>query len=83
MTPTITKLLASASGASAASLDMIESARDGEIRGFSNVGAGETLTQLADSLRLLLDAMEAGEVCMGEDETQLHGALIRFLEDRE
>lgn len=70
------KLLASASAANAAAGDMIEAARDGEISPISNVGTGETITALADALRLLIEATE------DPDAGQLYGALVRFLEDR-
>ncbi|MBY6120230.1 hypothetical protein KUV64_13920 [Mameliella alba] len=72
------KLLAAASAASAATTDMIEAAREGEIKPVSNVGSGEALTMLADAMRLL---MEANPI-VADDANQLHGALIRFLEER-
>lgn len=77
MTNQTEKLLAAASSATAAATDMIEVARDGRITAHDNVGAGDTLAQLADSLRLLIDAMETES----EHVTQLHGTLVRFLED--
>lgn len=70
------KLLAAASAASSAATDMIEAARDGQISAIGNVGSGETLVALADAMRLLLDATSGDS----EEEAQLHGAVIRFLE---
>ncbi|WP_420415886.1 hypothetical protein [Marinovum algicola] len=75
----ISKVLAAASAANAAAGDMIEAARDGEITRMSNVGSGETVTALADALRLLIDGTDG----QGDTDTnQLHGALVRFLEER-
>jgi len=74
----IATLLAAASAASSAATDMIEAARDGKISAFGNIGSGETCIALADALRMLLDAT-SGE---SEDETQLHGAVIRYLESQ-
>lgn len=71
-------LLAAASAASAATSDMIEAARGDHISAFDGVGSGETITSLADALRLLLDAA-SGET---EEETQLHGAVVRFLDSQ-
>lgn len=56
---------------------MIEAVRDGSISPFDNVGSGETLTIIADSVRLLIDAMSVED----ESTTQLHGALVRFLDN--
>ncbi|WP_421907091.1 hypothetical protein [Mameliella sp.] len=78
MAATKGKLLAAASAASAATSDMIEAARDKEISPVGRVGSGETLTLLADAMRLLLEANPDAS----DDANQLHGALIRFLEDR-
>lgn len=84
MTDEIARLLAAAAQTSAATSDMIEAARDSAIHPHDNVGAGDTLTILADGMRLLIEAMtmsiarEDREVEMD----QLHGALVRFLEDR-
>ena len=69
-------LLAAASAASAATNDLVEACRDDSISATSNVGAGETLTALADAMRLLLDATSDET----EGENQLHGAVIRFLD---
>lgn len=70
------KLLAAASSASAAATDMIEAVRDGEINKLLNVGSGETTECLADSLRLLIEAI-------GDDnDTQLFGALVKYLDER-
>jgi len=74
----IATLLAAASAASSAATDMIEAARDGKISATSNIGSGETCIALADALRMLLDAT-SGE---SEDETQLHGAVIQYLESQ-
>ncbi|MFW2541508.1 hypothetical protein ACN2XU_02620 [Primorskyibacter sp. 2E107] len=72
-----TKLLAAAEGASAATCDMIECARsNADLRHPDNVSAGDTVHQLADSLRLLVECMPE----LNEDAAQLQGALIRFIE---
>ncbi|TNF19179.1 MAG: hypothetical protein EP318_15605 [Rhodobacteraceae bacterium] len=72
MTPEIrSKLLAAASGATTATLDMIEAAREGAPL------SPETITHLADALRLLVDAAPSDP-----EATQLHGALIRYLESQ-
>lgn len=70
-------LLAGASSASAAASDMIEDVRDGEITPTSNIICGDTAIMLADSLRLLIDAMPDPD----EETTQLHGAVSKFLDD--
>lgn len=72
----INKLLAAASGAGSAATDMVECARDGRVSAMSNVGSGETLVSLVDAVRLFLDAV-SGET---EDEAQLYGAVVRFLD---
>jgi len=77
----ISTLLAAASSATAAATDMIETARDGEITPFSNVGSGETATVLADSLRLLLEAT-SGDRADDDEANQLLGALQKYLEDQ-
>lgn len=77
----ISALLAAASSATAAATDMIETARDGEITPFSNVGSGETEVVLADSLRLLLEAT-SDDRADDDEANQLLGALQKFLEDR-
>lgn len=71
-------LLAAAGQATFAAGDMIEAVRDGGIDAVGNIASGDTATILADSLRLLLEAMDAPE----DRDPQLYGALIRFLEDR-
>lgn len=76
MTDQMTKLLAAASAASGAALDMIEEVRTGHMSYISNVGSGETLESLADSVRLLIEAMDAP----GDDANQLLGAVVRFLD---
>jgi len=78
MSDTTDKLLSAASAAQAAALDLIEAARDGELRPFSNVAAGETTKALADALRLLLDPLDVSEA-----ETQLFGAVEKYLADTE
>lgn len=78
MSEQIRALLASASAAGSAATDMVECARDGSVSAFGNIGSGETLIALADALRLLLDAT-SGET---EDENQLHGAVVRFLDSQ-
>jgi hypothetical protein len=87
VTDQIAKLLAAAAQTSAATSDMIEAARDGAILPHGNVGAGDTLTILADGMRLLIEAMMAEDAYGHEgdardDTDQLHGALVLFLEDR-
>lgn len=72
----LTTLLAAASAASAAATDMIEAARDGQISAVGSVGSGETVVALAYALLLLLDATSGDS----EEEAQLHGAVIRFLD---
>lgn len=71
-------LLAAASAASTATSDLIEAARGDHVSANGNVGSGETLVALADALRLLLDAISAET----EEETQLHGAVVRFLDSQ-
>lgn len=71
------KLLAAAEGTSTATTDMIECARhNAGLKYADNISGGDTITQLADSLRLLIDCLPN----MTEDTTQLQGALVRFLE---
>jgi hypothetical protein len=70
------KLLAAAEHTSSATSDMVEYVRDGRVRRVKAIMQGETLSILADAMRLLIEEMP------GEDEarTQLHGAVIRYLE---
>ena len=75
MTPTTSILLAAAAQASAAATDMIEAARDGA-NTIDNNDDTETLTLLADSLRLLIEAM--GD--QSEEVSQLMGAVTRYLD---
>jgi hypothetical protein len=75
MQPKVRALLAAAENTSAASVDMIEAARDGGPRAGDNVSTGETLMILADAMRLLMDTMPGGN----EDRTQLQVAVIRYL----
>lgn len=71
------KLLAAAEGLSAATTDAIDAARNGgRVDHTTNIGAGDTLAQVADSLRLLLECMPDLE----EAETQLLGAVTRYLD---
>lgn len=77
----VSNLLAAAAQAQGAACDMIESARDGGARPMDNVGSGDTLTCLADGLRLLIEATDDNDDPEA-DINQLHGALIRFLETR-
>lgn len=81
MTDQIRKLLNAAEQAASAAADMMQAAQDSEISAYSNVGAGETSTILADGLRLLIEATD-GNGDPDADTNQLHGALIRFLEER-
>jgi hypothetical protein len=69
-------MMAAASAATAAAQDMIEAAREGGASAIGNIGTGDTCVTLADALRLLMDAA-SGET---EEETQLHGAVMRFLD---
>lgn len=84
MSERMNKLLAAASQASAATTDMIEDVRDGKICPMGNIGSGDTLTIMADSLRLLIEARQDSVFREESDADidQLHGALVRFLEDR-
>lgn len=75
--PTTDNLLAAASAAQVAALDLIEAARDGELRQFSNVAAGETTQALADALRFVLTTLTD----LNEAEAQLLGAVEKYLED--
>lgn len=70
------KLLAAASSASESVYEMIEAARDSEMDDFGPVGSGETTDRLADSLRLLLEATGT------DDDAQLLGALVKYLDER-
>ncbi|PWE32753.1 hypothetical protein DDZ14_08380 [Maritimibacter sp. 55A14] len=78
MTGHMKTLLAAASNAAGAAEDMIECAREGKITPHDSVGSGDTATILADSLRLLIEATDSNTGTAG----QLHGALIRYLEER-
>lgn len=70
----IRKLLAAASATSFAAGDMIETARDGEISPFGNVGSGETTLALVEALSLLI------EVTGAENEVpQLYVELARYV----
>lgn len=84
MSDRMNKLLAAASQASAATTDMIEDVRDGKISPMGNIGSGDTLTIMADSLRLVIEARQDSVFREDSDADidQLHGALVRFLEDR-
>lgn len=73
------RLLAAASAATGAGLDLIEAARDGEVREFSNVHAGEAAVSLADALRLTLDVMPITT----DADDQLLGAVVRYLQEQE
>lgn len=74
----MTKLRAATAQAASAVADMAHAVEEGEIRAFVNVGAGEATPPLADALRLLIEAMDAPD---DSTANQLHGALVRFLED--
>lgn len=80
MTGPIPDLLAAASAAAVAATDMIEAARDGGISAVGNVGSGETVITLAESLFVLIDIIATDE---DEPLNQLRGALAKFLEDGE
>lgn len=70
------KLMAAASQASAATTDMIETARDGEISPVDNVGSGDTLALLVDATRLLIEATG-----IPETDGQVYGALVKWIEE--
>lgn len=75
----VQRLLAAASCANTAAMEMIEAVRDRHyLSHMSELASGETLITMADGLRLLIAAMDDP----GDDANQLHGALARFLEDR-
>lgn len=78
MSAQISKFLAAAGQFSGAVSDLVEVAREGAVQPHSNTGAGDTLDIAADGLRLLIEAMESDD----ESDSQLHGALVRFLEER-
>ncbi|WP_375175536.1 hypothetical protein [Pseudooceanicola sp.] len=81
MTEQTRKLLAAAGQFSGATSDLIEVAREDSVRPHSNVGSGDTITIAADGLRLLIEATDDTDDPNAAI-NQLHGALIRFLEDR-
>jgi len=72
----VNKLLAAAEHTSSATFDLIEGAREGGPFPHGNIVTGDTLSILADAVRLLIEAMPGED----EDRTQLHGAVIRYLE---
>lgn len=72
----VNKLLAAAEHTSSASFDLIEAAREGGLFPHGNIVTGDTLSTLADAVRLLIEAMPGED----EDRSQLHGAVIRYLE---
>lgn len=88
MTDPTTKLLAAASCASGAAMDIIETVRDGTIRQHDPVGDGlrllESLRLLTDALRLLIEAMHDMPLNeeINEDADQLRRKAMRFLEAR-
>lgn len=71
------KLLAAAEGSATATTCMIQIARNGGAIG-DEIAASDTLTELADSTRLVIECLPELE----DDAAQLLGAVIRFLEDR-
>ncbi|OAN71124.1 hypothetical protein A8B82_21265 [Sulfitobacter sp. EhC04] len=81
MSGVVSQLLSAAAQFSGAVSDLVEEAREGAIKTHSNVGSGDTLTIAADGLRLLIEATDSDD---NPDAAvnQLHGALIRFLEER-
>lgn len=78
MSERIHNLLAAASLANSAASDMIDAVHDGDVIAMGNVDAGKTSTALANALWIVLEAIPSA----GEDETQLQGALERYLENR-
>jgi len=81
MTEDFTKLWAAAAQFSGVTSDLIEATRDGVIIKYDNIGSGDTMTVAADGLRLLLEATDDTDD-PDASINQLHGALVRFLEDR-
>lgn len=84
MTNPTTKLLAAASCASGAVMDIIETVRDGTIRQQDAVGGGDALNAMTDALRLLIEVMQdmPWHEEINEDADQLLGAAVRFLDAR-
>ncbi|ARE84972.1 hypothetical protein KZZ08_17330 [Roseovarius mucosus] len=72
----VNKLLAAAEHTASATFDLIEAAREGGPFPHGNIVTGDTLSILADAMRLLIEAMPGED----EDRTQLHGAVTRYLE---
>lgn len=72
----VKKLLAAAEHTSSAAFDLIEAAREGGPFPHGNIVTGDTLSTLADAVRLLIEVMPGED----EDRTQLHGAVTRYLE---
>ncbi|KGM86737.1 hypothetical protein rosmuc_03030 [Roseovarius mucosus DSM 17069] len=72
----VRKLLAAAEHTSSATFDLVEAAREGGPFPHGNIVTGDTLSTLADAVRLLIEAMPGED----EDRNQLHGAVIRYLE---
>jgi len=71
------KLLATAEGSSPATTDMIECARgNADLKHPDNISAGDTIDQLADSLRPLIECLPD----LNEDTAQHQGVVIRYLE---
>jgi hypothetical protein len=76
MDKTVNKLLAAAEHTSNASFDLIEAARQELLCPLGNIARGDTLSILADAMRLLIEVMPDED----DDRDQLRGALIRYLE---
>lgn len=71
-----TKLMSAAAAAAEATICLIEEARCGSPDDTGLVSDAER--ELADSLRLLIESFDKPT----PEETQLFGAIVRFLEDR-
>lgn len=68
-------IFAAAENVAGVNLDLIELLRNGVC---DQIEEGQTVVFLADALRLLIEATADGD----EGANQLHGALVRFIEDR-
>lgn len=70
------KLLESTARAMEATSDMIAAVQSGKLNDFWNTDTREMAECLATSLRLLLEA------CGTDDDAQLLGALVKYLDER-
>jgi len=76
MSDPVNKLLAAAERTSSCCTDMVEAAREGVPFPYGNIATGDTLTMMADALRLLIEVMPGQD----DDRDQLHGAVRRYLD---